>query len=50
MDEAAFEELGAEFSATLSTLSADPALATFKREYEKLFEALVCIQSSVLSS
>ena len=50
MDDAAFQELEAEFSTTLATLSADPALATFKREYEKLHEALVRVTDNSLCS
>lgn len=43
MDDAAFEELEVEFQQTLSSLSTDPALATFKLEYEKLHSALVSL-------
>jgi hypothetical protein len=50
MDDAAFQELEAEFSTTLATLSADPALATFKREYEKLHEALVRVTDTTRSA
>lgn len=41
MDDAAFEELEVEFQQTLAALSTDPALTTFKMEYEKLHSALV---------
>ena len=40
MDDAAFQEIETEFNSVLSGLDADPALQSFKTEYEKLYQAL----------
>ena len=40
MDDTTFQEIETEFNSVLSGLDTDPALQSFKTEYEKLYQAL----------